>query len=110
MPPGAEIADCTQLNTFKQGFHVIPRGGDLQLIYPYSCTISHDALHLSLSIGSSDRFDPEGRGCVTLVDFLNKLGVKHDGKSSASVPPGSADEAGRGRDPDVLSEAAELLE
>ncbi|XP_030206054.1 EF-hand calcium-binding domain-containing protein 6 [Gadus morhua] len=56
------------------------------------------------------RFDPEGRGCVTLVDFLNKLGVKHDGKSSASVPPGSADEAGRGRDPDVLSEAAELLE
>ncbi|XP_059907041.1 EF-hand calcium-binding domain-containing protein 6 [Gadus macrocephalus] len=56
------------------------------------------------------RFDPEGRGCVTLVDFLNKLGVKHDGKSRASVLPGSADEAGRGRDPDVLSEAAELLE
>ncbi|CAL8323994.1 unnamed protein product [Lota lota] len=51
------------------------------------------------------RFDPEGRGCVTLVDFLNKLGVRHDGKSNASALQVPAADDRRRRDPDTLSDA-----
>ncbi|XP_078138383.1 EF-hand calcium-binding domain-containing protein 6 [Centroberyx gerrardi] len=50
------------------------------------------------------RYDPEGRGCVTVADFLDRLGVHQDGESgprSRKIPQQDADKP-------VSSDAASL--
>ncbi|XP_071389136.1 EF-hand calcium-binding domain-containing protein 6 [Centroberyx affinis] len=50
------------------------------------------------------RYDPEGRGCVTVADFLDRLGVHQDGESgprSQKIPQQDADKP-------VSSDAASL--